>query len=255
MGKITVDLSYDFLSINNIQPELSINFASVKSLYDAVKYFVQNDNENSYFCFSTEEELADKKVRIIAQKLAVAIDKNSVEEVKALKQEYCNDEEFLTAKKFLDKKCKEVWNVYEFKKTVVPYAAMKVLGISNRPSLESLLGNSVKYFEKDNGNTTAIVIESVLNNKNLDYTIEDIHNYLVLINKKEKCKYNLDTAQYFIKKHNYDMAKLQELGFSKEEIFSLLKTMGLTYMVKYIASDLKNIFNAFVKSISVIFAS
>ena len=240
MGKITVDLSYDFLTVNNYVQDISIDFAPVKSLCDAVKYLIPNVNENVYFMFCANDDLADKKVLIIAQKLAKAIDKNSVEEVKALKKEYENDIEFAKAKKYLDQKCKEVWNVYETKNVTVPYAAMKTLGITNRPSIDFLLKESVKYFENDNGTTTVDIIKSVLKNKKLDYTIGDIHDYLVCMNKKEKCKYNFNTVKYLIENHNYNSVQLSELGFNKDELANIFKKLGFKNKVKFIVMNTKN---------------
>lgn len=247
MGKITVDLSYDFLSFNSADSESLLDFAPAKTLSDCVKYLELN-NCDSYFCFSTNEDISDKKIRTIAMQLAQAIDNNSVEEIKSLKKEYGNDSEFAKAKKYLDKKCKEVWNVYELKNMTVPYEAMKTLGITNQPSLDSLLFNTVKFFEKDNGNTTAKTIDSILNNKNLKYTIEDIHNYLVLMCKKERCKYNLKTLQYLVEKQNYSAAQLYELGFSQKEIFSLFKMVDIKHKVALVISDFKNISDLFLKS-------
>lgn len=64
----------------------------------------------------------------------------------------------------MDKKCKEIWDVFEFKKIKlkIPHAAMKSLGITNQPTLEFLLGDSIHLFEKDNGNSTANIISSIL---------------------------------------------------------------------------------------------
>lgn len=232
MEKFKVDISYDFLSINE-DTDSSIHYFEAKSLSDTVKYFVPNDREDSYFCFSTNDDLSDKKVRLIAQKLASAIDKNSVEDIKSLKIEYGKEEGFVAAKKFLNKKCKEIWNVYEPSNVTVPIEAMKVLGITNKPSLDSLLYESVKYFEQDNGVATANIINSILNNKNLNYTIEEIHNYLVSMYKKENCKFNFKTAKYLIEKHNYTLSKLCDLGLNKEFISKVFNELSWKNRIKF----------------------
>ena len=95
--------------------------------------------------------------------------------------------EFVKAKDFLNKKCKEVWDVFENKNTKLnlPYEAMKTLGITNQPSLETLLADSLKYYEKDNGSTTVDVILSILANENINYTFDDVYEYLKKNNKKQ----------------------------------------------------------------------
>ncbi|MBR1424535.1 hypothetical protein IJ579_03120 [bacterium] len=192
------------------------------------------------FAFNTE--LCEKKVRQIAQKLALAIDENSVERVKLLKQEYGKNDEFVQAKKFLNEKCKQVWNVFEPYNNI-PYEAMKALGITNQPTLDDLLGNSVRFFEKDNGKTTANIINSILNNPRINYTIEDIHRYLADMNFKENCKYNKETIKYLIVKQNYDDMKLEELGVNKTEFNSVLKILPFKYKAKNFAQNLCLCFN------------
>ena len=113
------------------------------------------------------EDLSDKLTCQIATELAKAIDNNAVFEVKRIKQKYQDTKEFAPAKEFLNKKCKQIWDVFENKNTKmdVPYEAMKVLGISNQPSLDVLLADSLKYYEKDNGSTTVDIILKILSNK------------------------------------------------------------------------------------------
>ena len=118
------------------------------------------------------------------------------------------------------KSAKEIWNVFENKNTLIklPKEAMKALGITNQPSLEFLLGNSIRYYEKDGGNTTSVTIYSILNNKNLDYTIEDVHKFLRTAAIKEKLNFNLNTVKYLITEQNYTKLNLQDLGVEQKVI-------------------------------------
>lgn len=185
------------------------------------------------------EGLYNPLERTIAQKLARAIDKNSPFEIKKLKKEYGNLKEFSDAKKFLNKKCKEVWNVYEPIKNV-PYAAMKALGITNEPELEFLLGSSIKYYEQDNSDTTSYIISSILKNKNLSYTMEKIHSYLKDKHIKNGCKYNLKTVEYLISEQNYNREQLEELGADTKIISQALKNLPLKIRANFEINQLKN---------------
>ncbi len=242
LGRLNNNISDELLS--SLAVENETKSAKIKSL----SYFtnaIVNGSSQTWFGIgdmSYNSELSDKKVRKIAQKLAKAVDSNSVEEVKRLKEEFRNEKEFVKAKKFLNDKCKQIWNVYD-NPTNVPKAAMKSLGITNQPTLEFLLDNCVKYFEKDGGNATAKTIESILNNKNMDYTIEDICKYLIDKNSKEGCNYNPQTVKYLIQKHDYDVEHLIQLGVSKDEIKEILKSVPLKQRVKY---SFKN-FHALIK--------
>lgn len=226
----------------NISPVLdfAINKRKVpKTLTECVKYFSKiNDIENNlsgvsfgFTNYSLNDEMSSQKVRKIALMLAKAIDENSVEKIKELKKQYGHEREFATAKKFLDKKCKEIWDVFEFKKIKlkIPHAAMKSLGITNQPTLEFLLGDSIHLFEKDNGNSTANIISSILKNDNLTYKIEDIHKFL----KKENEHYNFRTVAYLISEQNYDRRKLLELGIKKDTIEQALKTIPIKARLRY----------------------
>ena len=188
--------------------------------------------------------LLNSKTLEIAQILAQAIDKNSVSEVKRIKFEYGTTKEFSDAKKILNQQCKQLWNPYKFKnKTLsIPTEAMKALGISNQPSLSSLLEHSVKYFESDGGNTTASVIVSVLNNKNMNYTMEEIHQYLKQMNKKENCKYNQNTIKYLITEQNYTKQKLSDIGIDEISIQKAIKSLGLKNKFVYYYSNLRQHF-------------
>ncbi len=62
-------------------------------------------------------------------------------------------------------------------KMTVPKNSMKTLGITNLPSLEFMLDESVRFYENDGGSTTVDIIRSILTNKNLDYTFEDIYEF------------------------------------------------------------------------------
>lgn len=187
-------------------------------------------------------DLSNSKVIEIAQKLANAIEINSVEKIKKLKDIYGDQKEFIEAKKFINDKCKQVWNVYENPEKV-PIKAMKALGVTNQPSLEYLLDNTIKYFEKDGEKTTAKTISSILNNKYIDYNINDIHKYLTKMNRKENCKYNSETIKYLILTHNYNEPMLLELGKTKKEIDEIFKTLPLKYRVKHLAKKLSLCFN------------
>lgn len=121
----------------------------VITLTECVKYFSKiNDIENNlsgvsfgFTNYSLNDEMSSQKVRKIALMLAKAIDENSVEKIKELKKQYGHEREFATAKKFLDKKCKEIWDVFEFKKIKlkIPHAAMKSLGITNQPTAPKMI--------------------------------------------------------------------------------------------------------------------
>lgn len=194
-----------------------------------------NNPNNPYgsIALYTEEGLYDKLERIIAQKLASAIDQNSPYKIKQLKEEYGHLEEFANAKKLLNQKSKEVWNVYKKQKSV-PKDAMKALGITNCPDLDSLLYTCIKYFEQDGKNTTAIVIDSILNNENMSYTIDDIHKYLETMHKNKGIKYNNNTIRYLIYKYHYDKEKLAALGISKETLDKVLKDLPLKIRLKFL---------------------
>ena len=240
------DISDNTFSINEnvTSPFVSVPLRNnqKKTLTECVKYLSKlNDVERDLtgsFSFNNivlNDELSDKKVRYLAHELACAIDENSVEKVRTLKKEYGNLKEFLTAKKFLDKNCKDIWNVFESKnKTLkVPKEAMKVLGISNVPSLDVILGNSVRYYEKDGGNSTAVIISNILKNNNLDYSIDDIHLYLKTVSQKEQLKYNAKTVKYLITEHKYNAKKLYDLGVEKSVIDNVFKSLRIVDKLKY----------------------
>lgn len=185
---------------------------------------------------SINDDLSDKLTCKIVTELASAIDKNDVIKVKELKQQYQDKKEFVKAKDFLNKKCKEVWDVFENKTTKLnpPYEAMKALGITNQPSLEVLLADSLKYYEKDNGSTTVDVILSILANENINYTFEDVYEYLKKNNKKEKYKYNLITVSYLATKLEYDEMKLGDLGIEQNIVKKLFKSLSVKDKIKCI---------------------
>ena len=81
-----------------------------------------NPYANSSISFlQIEENLRDDKLRTLIYELANAIDKNSTTEIKNLKSLYGTSKEFAKANKFLNKKCKEIWNVHDNK----THASMK----------------------------------------------------------------------------------------------------------------------------------
>lgn len=232
-------------SLYNKEKELS----KPKTLLDCVKYFskvndVKQDLVGISFGFENivlNEELSDKKVRHFAEELAVAIDNNCVWRVKDLKKEYGNLKEFSLAKDFLNKKCKEVWNVFDSKIKNIPHEAMKALGITNKPDLETILGDSVRFYEKDGGNSTARIIASILSNENLDYLISDVHKFLKLAHEKEKFNCNLTTIEYLITSQNYDKYKLFDLGVGKLSIYKTYKGLSFKNKCRFIFNNLRNL--------------
>lgn len=222
---------------------VSLNRSQKKTLTECVKYLTKvNDVEKDLMCsfafnnIVLNDELSNKKVRYLAYELACAIDSNSVEKVKALKKEYGNNKEFLTAKKFLDKNCKDIWNVFESKNKLlkIPKEAMKALGISNVPSLDVILGNSVRYYEKDGGDSTAVIISNILKNNNLNYSMDDIHSYLKTVSKKEQLSFNPKTVEYLISKQSYDKNKLLELNIEKSVMNNAYESLIIFDRLKYI---------------------
>lgn len=232
-------------SLYNKEKELS----KPKTLLDCVKYFskvndVEQDLVGISFGFENivlNEELSDKKVRHFAEELAVAIDNNCVWRVKDLKKEYGNLKEFSLAKDFLNKKCKEVWNVFDSKIKNIPHEAMKALSITNKPDLETILGDSVRFYEKDGGNSTARIIASILSNENLDYSISDVHKFLKLAHEKEKFNCNLTTIEYLITSQNYDKYKLFDLGVGKLSIYKTYKGLSFKNKCRFIFNNLRNL--------------
>lgn len=215
-----------------------------KTLTACVQYFnkindVENDLSKVYIGFNNiviNDELSNKKVREIALELAKAIDKNDTNTVKALKNKYAETKEFAQAKSFLNKKCKEVWDIYESKNIMLkaPYEAMKALGITNRPSLDILLADAIKYYEKNNTSTTATIIANILKNKNLSYTIQDIHTYLQKVYEKENIKLNINTISYLISEQNYNSEQLSKLGIDKKLRQQAFKTLTFSKKLRYI---------------------
>lgn len=204
---------------------------SLMSLASSINYIEKiNPYTNSSIGFlQIKEVLRDDKLRTMIYELANAIDKNSTTEIKNLKSLYGTTKEFAKAKDYLNQKCKEIWNVHDFKKQkmVLPKEAMKTLGISNQPTLDFLLGNSLKYFEKDNSKTTVQIIKSILNNVNIDYTFEDICNYIKNEHHKKVFEYNLHTAKYLAQHTNFNYDKLLLLEISKNQIDKIFKTLSI----------------------------
>jgi len=199
-----------------------------KSLATQVYYFDGN--------LSVNDELADKKTFKIALDLAKAVDKNSVSEIKHIKNTYGATKEFAKAKDFLNKKCKIVWDVSENKaqKMKIPHEAMKVLGITNKPTLGFLLDNSLKYYENENGSTTVQIIESILKNPNLEYKFDDIFSYLKQKYQNENCRYNFVTAKYVANLLNYSASELELLGIEKEILNKIFTTLSWREKLHYV---------------------
>ncbi|MBP3821656.1 hypothetical protein J6G99_08455 [bacterium] len=217
------------------------NLVSVRSHLDFEnkKYKIKKRQTLWHACFGDEnllvnDELYDYKVREIVQKLANALDNNSIQEIKSIKFEYGATKDFVKAKKFIEYNCKKVWNVFDDEKISVPTEAMKCLGITNQPDLDFILGNYLKYFEKDESPLIANIITSTLKNQNLNYTLEDIHKYLVKMNKKENCHYNFKTVEYLIKEHNYKKPQLSELGIDEETIKKAFKNLSVANKLKFV---------------------
>ena len=110
---------------------------------------------------------------------------------------------------------------------------MKSLGITNQPDLDFILGNSLKYYEKDESKSTSYIIESTLKNKNMSYKIDDIHKYLKETAKKSKCKFNFYTVKYLIEKQNYSKDKLSDLGVEECILKKALKELSLKDKLKF----------------------
>lgn len=206
--------------------------SKINNLSSAVKYLKEFSLANVVI----NEELADKKVYELTKRLSDAIDKNSVAEIKYLKHIYGDTKEFALAKEFLNKKCKKVWDVFENKhfRMKIPQQAMRALGITNRPSLEYLLADSIKYYEKDNGSTTVDIIKSVLENPNIDYSFDEIFGYLTTMQKTEKCKYNFITVKYLAEKLEYNKKSLEQIGIDKKCLNKLFKTLSFKNKLKFI---------------------
>lgn len=235
MGK-TVEEICNVLTTRHSQ-NLGTDFSPVqnktrKNLYSCVCCSSPNKN-NPYSAFFINDNLYDKLERAITQELALALDNNSVEKIKHLKKKYGHLKEFKSAKEFLNKKCKEIWNVYENVQKL-PKEAMKCLGITNQPDLDFILGDSLKYYEKDNSDTTSYIISATLRNNNLSYTMDDIHKYMKEMSKKSKCRYNFKTVRYLISEQNYTKEQLADLGADKDTVETALKSLPLKYRLKFL---------------------
>ena len=222
---------YSESAIDNASQPINI---SNKSLYSCV-CCSKIEKYNPYQAFFNDENLYNDLERKITTELALAIDNNNVQRVKYIKNKYGHLNEFKNAKDFLNKKCKEVWNVYEPIKHL-PKESMKALGITNQPELDFIFGNSIKHYEKDNSETTAYIIASTLKNQNLYYTIEDIHKYLKDMNRKQNCQYNFKTVIYLIKEQHYSRKKIYDLGIEKNIINLALSKLSLKYKLKFLLS-------------------
>ena len=215
--------------------------ACVQSKHSLVSSLNYIDKINPYAGYNfgviqIDDELRNEKLRSLIYKLAKAVDNNSEIEVKRLKAEYGNTKEFALAKTFLDRKCKEIWNIFDNKKTKLslPVKAMKTLGISNQPSLDFLFEDSLKYFEKENSTTTVDIIKSILNNVNSEYTMDDILKYLK--SNHEKCifEYNQHTVKFLAQSLKYNKNKLSALGVSKSQINEIFKALSVSEKIKCI---------------------
>lgn len=224
-------------------PDLSITNHRQKSLSSCVSLLTSMSRCDFLSYVSFEEELYDKLTFDLIVKLAKAVDTNNVIKIRQLKVQYGNTKEFANAKDFLNDKCKKVWNVLDSKniQLKVPHDAMKTLGISNQPTLDFLLKNSIEFLEKDSASTTVKIINSILENKNIKYDIEDTYSYLKTMYKQKSYKYNLITLTYMLKKLGYDKSKIIELGANKQLLKNAFKRLNFVEKVKYIyVNYLKN---------------
>lgn len=214
-----------------------------KTLLSFVRYL--NSNISEYNLLNCE--FCDKKTYEIARQLAIAIDNNSVAEIKRLKYEYGQYPQFAIAKEFLNKKCKILWDVFQCKKKRlnVPKDAMKALGITNVPSLKFMLDECLKFYEKDNGSTTVDIILSILNNPNLDYSFDDIFKYLVKRRENFDIKFNMITVAFAAKNLDYNFDKIKTLGVSKDELKVIFKQLPLKEKFKNLSKFLCLVFNKY----------
>lgn len=214
----------------------------IKSLASKIYYFDIKGNS-----FLLNSELTDRKTCQIAMALAKAIDNNSVSEIKRLKFEYGDSKEFLQAKNYLNTKCKEVWDVFadKGKRFAIPKEAMKALGITNQPTLEFLLGDSIKYYEKDNGTTTVDIILSILANENLSYTLEDIYSFLQKSYQKGESKFNLITVSYLASRLDYNYEKLAKIGVENKLYRQILVKLPIKEKLRCISLKLLEGLNYF----------
>lgn len=203
-----------------------------KNLSDNINYFIKNTKFSGLMYLNSE--LSNKQALFLAKKLAEAIDKNSVDEIKQLKNKYANSKDFAQAKDILNKQCKQIWDVFDKNNTLkAPKEAMKALGITNCPSLEFLLNDSLNFYEKDNDSTTINIIKSILENKNLNYTFDDIFNYIKICTQKTHLKLNQNTIKYLILKTNCDIKKLKDLNIELNTIKNTLKDLSFNKKLKY----------------------
>ena len=190
-------------------------------------------------------EFSDKLTYEIARKLAIAIDKNSTDEIKLLKSKYGKLPQFTSAKDFLNRKCKILWDVIEnkSKKMKLPYDAMKTLGISNMPDLSYMLDYSIKYYEKNNGKTTSEIINSILNNPNLDYTFNDIFEYLVKQKNKLNIDYSITTLKYVLINTEFNTDKSIKIGITRNKLYKIYKQFSFKDRVKNLPKFIFLFFN------------
>jgi hypothetical protein len=114
---------------------------------------------------------------------------------------------------------------------------MRALGITNKPSLEYLLADSLKFYEKDDGSTTVDIIKSILENPNIDYSFDEIFDYLKNVYKKEKCQYNMVTVKYLAQKTNYDKKVLEQIGVDKIYLNKIFRTLSFNDKLKLILKN------------------
>ena len=157
--------------------------------------------------------------------------------LKYLKNKYGAEKEFSSAKEYLNRKAKEVWDVFENRDKCisVPRNSMKALGITNLPSLEFMLGDSVKYFESDGGTTTVDIIRSILTNK--IYIIQSMIFMIIccLRTKNTAVIIILKTVTYLNKQLlDCDVKKLSALGIEEKTIMTSLQSFSLKAKLKYL---------------------
>lgn len=225
-----------FDDIFSVHENIPSEFVKINKPAASLAASVSSFTTNPFGVLVFDCDLPDRKAMDIAVKLAMAIDKNSVDDIKDLKIKYGSQKEFCAAREYLNCKAKQVWDVFENrnKKIDVPQKSMKALGITNLPSLEFMLSESVKYYEKDGGSTTVDIMRSILTNKNLDYTFDDIYDYLLSAHKKYCVEYNLKTVTYLIEWLDCNVEKLSALGIDDKTIMRALEAFSFKTKLKYL---------------------
>ena len=183
-------------------------------------------------------DFSNRKVYNLALRLARALDNNSPNDIKFLKMQYGATQEFLLAKDFLDRKCKQIWDVFDkdFNPDKVPYEAMKMLGISNKQPIGFYLENFLTYFEKDGGTTTVDIINSLIQNTHSGYTFDDIYDYFKAT--RRKYKFNQITIAFLASKLDYNQKELLKVGVEKSDLRVFYKNLPILRKIQILIKNL-----------------